>query len=232
MDEIWKEIPGYEGLYKMSSKLRVYDIINDCFKEPDERFGYLCIRLTKGKVRTTYKFAKVVALTFIPIPEDLKYVPMKKLDAHHIDGNRLNNDPSNLMFVTHAKHMEIHKAKRVYQYGLDGEFIKEWVSAKEIERELGYAHNNISKCCNGKINYAYGFQWLREKHDRIPALKPKGERIAESKSIKVAQYTLDGHLIKVWPSMSEVFRQLGYSHISDCCKGKLKQMYGYIWKYT
>lgn len=232
MNEIWKEIPGYEGLYKMSSKLRVYDIKNDCFKEPDERFGYLCIRLTKGKVRTTYKFSKVVALTFVPIPDDLKNVPLKKLDAHHIDGNRLNNDPSNLMFVTHAKHMEIHKAKTVYQYNLNGGFIKQWVSAKEIERELGYSHNNISKCCKGNINYAYGFQWSFDYTEKLQPVKRKEELVGKKNSKAVAQYTLDGHLIKVWPSMSEVFRQLGYSHISDCCKGKLKQMYGYIWKYA
>lgn len=230
--EEWKDIKGYEGLYKMSTKLRIYDIINDCFKEPDERFGYLCIRLTKGKVRTTCKFSRLVALTFVPIPDDLKNVPLKKLDAHHIDGNRLNNDPANLMWVTHAKHMEIHKAKTVYQYSLNGGFIKQWVSAGEIERELGYSRENISKCCKGKVKTAYGFQWSFDYTEKLRPVKRREERIGEKNSKAVAQYTLDDHLIKVWPSMEEIRRQLGYCHISDCCKGRLKQMYGFKWRYA
>ena len=39
------------------------------------------------------------------------------------------------------------------------EVIKEFPSVREVERQLGFIHNNISKCCNGKRQTAYGFIW-------------------------------------------------------------------------
>ena len=50
-------------------------------------------------------------------------------------------------------------SKPVIQYDLDGNFIKEWSSMHEIERELGFDHANISACCKGKRKSAYGFIW-------------------------------------------------------------------------
>lgn len=41
----------------------------------------------------------------------------------------------------------------------DGEVIAEFPSTMEIERQLGYDHKAISKCCRGLINTAYGFKW-------------------------------------------------------------------------
>lgn len=46
-------------------------------------------------------------------------------------------------------------SKKVYQYNLDREFIKEWDSIADIKRELGYDDGSISKACNNKIPY-YG----------------------------------------------------------------------------
>ena len=68
----------------------------------------------------------------------------------------------------------------------------------------------------------------------------RNERIAEThlnrkdQSIKVKQFTKDGVFIKEYPSMMEVERQNGFysGHISQCCKGIYKQVYGYIWRYA
>ena len=51
---------------------------------------------------------------------------------------------------------------------------------------------------------------------------------------QVEQYDKDGNLIQRWPSINEVYRQLGYSFgcISECCRGKRKTAYGYFWKFT
>lgn len=49
------------------------------------------------------------------------------------------------------------------------------------------------------------------------------------------QFSLDGNLIKEWPSVSEICRcnkDYTISNICKCCKGKYKQAYGYIWKYV
>lgn len=62
------------------------------------------------------------------------------------------------------KSNKLKKSKPVLQYTIDGEFVKEWPSAAEIERELGYSNANISKCCLGKCKQAYGFVW---KHKEV-----------------------------------------------------------------
>ena len=51
------------------------------------------------------------------------------------------------------------KMKPVCQYDLNNVFIKEWLGAMEIERELGFLHQNIAKCCKNKYKNAYGFIW-------------------------------------------------------------------------
>lgn len=49
----------------------------------------------------------------------------------------------------------------------------------------------------------------------------------------VEQYK-DGFLVKVYPSATEAGRQTGFAknHIMDCCNGKQKSSYGYVWRYV
>lgn len=49
--------------------------------------------------------------------------------------------------------------KKVNQFDLDGNFIRQWVSGYNIRKELGYCPNNISACCLNKQKTAYGFKW-------------------------------------------------------------------------
>lgn len=58
----------------------------------------------------------------------------------------------------------------------------------------------------------------------------RNERVSKP----VGQYSLDGKLIKLWPSTMEVERQTGFNHgnINQVANGKLKQAYGFIWKYV
>lgn len=50
-------------------------------------------------------------------------------------------------------------AKKVYQYTKDGEFVKEWKSAADIKRELGYDNSCVTSCCKGKRKTHKGFVW-------------------------------------------------------------------------
>ena len=61
----------------------------------------------------------------------------------------------------------------------------------------------------------------------------RNERSAKTKSKSVLQFTKYGELILEWTSTREIERQLGYKNqaISNCCNGKLKSAYGFIWKY-
>jgi hypothetical protein len=60
--------------------------------------------------------------------------------------NRRNNQPENLRRI-------------IGQFTMCGEFVREWPSAREIERKLGIPHANIIKCCIGKQPYSHRFLW-------------------------------------------------------------------------
>lgn len=49
--------------------------------------------------------------------------------------------------------------KKVYQYNLNGVFIKEWPSTREIERVLNFDNTCISAVCRGKYKQSYGYIW-------------------------------------------------------------------------
>lgn len=53
--------------------------------------------------------------------------------------------------------------KNVLQYSLNGEFVKEWTSAKDIEKQLGYKITCIYQCCRNIKKTAYGFIWKYKK---------------------------------------------------------------------
>ena len=77
--------------------------------------------------------------------------------------------------------------------------------------------------CTKEYNHNYGTRNKRVSDKMINGKLSK----------QVFQYDLNGNLIKEWPSTSEIERKLGYNHtnISACCLGRIKQAYGYIWKY-
>lgn len=50
-------------------------------------------------------------------------------------------------------------SKPILQYTLDGEFVKEWDSAYEIQRQTGFWNQNINGCCRGKFKTAYKYIW-------------------------------------------------------------------------
>lgn len=52
---------------------------------------------------------------------------------------------------------------------------------------------------------------------------------------RINQYTKNEEYIRTWESIAEAIKELGLrkgtSKITECCKGKIKTAYGYIWKY-
>ena len=83
---------------------------------------------------------------------------------HHIDGDKRNNEISNLLLTTRNEHAKIHKAELdrsipVAQYSIDGELIKIWKSAKTACQELGLNQGNVCKCCKGILKRSGGYVW-------------------------------------------------------------------------
>lgn len=89
------------------------------------------------------------------------------------------------------------------------------------------------KWCNRKEN-ANNPITLKRMGDNLRNLKRiYREQISKKRKIKVAQYTLDGKLVKVWDSAkdAEISLSIFNSDICNCCKGNRKTAGGYIWKY-
>jgi hypothetical protein len=60
-----------------------------------------------------------------------------------------------------------YRAKIVYQYDMEDNFIKEWESIKEITEKLGFAGSGISNCINNKQKTAYGYKWKNNKKEDL-----------------------------------------------------------------
>ena len=61
----------------------------------------------------------------------------------------------------------------------------------------------------------------------------KQRKLRDKQCKPIAQYDLEGNLIKVFPSLHEITTQTGFHRyaIGKCCKGIYKQSYNYIWRY-
>lgn len=93
-------------------------------------------------------------------------------------------------------------------------------------------HINEDKSDNRSCN----LEWCTRKENCNHGTRNvrMAKKIAEIKSKPIAQYTLDGKLVKVWPSPTEVHRQLGINqgNISAVARGERNKASGFIWKYV
>lgn len=97
MDINWKDIPGYEGRYSISNMGEVYShTSNKSMKNTISIDGYEVISLSSGsrKSKRQYKVHRLVMLAFYPICNH------KDMVVNHIDGNKRNNNISNLEWTT------------------------------------------------------------------------------------------------------------------------------------
>lgn len=168
--EIWKDIPEYEKLYQVSNLGRVKSFCKNKQEGNILSFsinpkGYYQIILTKSKKPKNWLVHRLVAIAFIPNPNNLPQV-------NHIDGNKQNNCVNNLEWITNEDNMKHARANHLYpdgkdritcrkvnQYDLDGNFIKQWDYVKGIEKELGFDNRTICRCCREKRPTAYGYKW-------------------------------------------------------------------------
>ena len=99
MEEIWKDIKGYEGRYLVSNLGRILSLHYEghdhqkIMRQSQHHTGYLIVHLRNKESRKTKLVHTLVATAFIPNPDQKKYV-------NHIDGNKTNNCVDNLEWVT------------------------------------------------------------------------------------------------------------------------------------
>lgn len=179
MKEIWKDIPGYEGLYQVSNLGRVKslerykDNNGGLVKMPEKimqggiRNGYVLVSLTKDGKRKSFSAHRLVAQAFIQNPED-------KPTVNHINGNKRDNRVDNLewntdlenirhAFATGLSGFEHSKNKKgsisVAQYDENMNLVKIYPSIMEAERQTGIPNRNIALCCRGKHKRIGGYIW-------------------------------------------------------------------------
>lgn len=165
MEEIWKNIRGYKD-YQVSNLGNVKSLnYNNSNKEqlliPQKLTkGYLGVRLYKNHSYKSYRVHRLVYEAFYG------KIPFWMV-INHIDENPSNNQLSNLMLCTYKENTNWGTAKDrfklmskpILQYDLSGNFIKEWKSGKEIEKQLGYDSSHIYACCKNKTHNSNKGQW-------------------------------------------------------------------------
>lgn len=166
MEEIWKDIAGYEGLYQVSTEGRVRSLKNKTIKllkpyKMLKRGGYLEVGLRVPGIKKNYKIHRLVAEAFIPNPEGYN-------EVNHKDENKENNCVNNLEWCSHSYNNSygtkpikngIGHSKKVEQYSMDGILLKTFNSQTEAARETNSTQGGISDCCRGKIKSHNGFVW-------------------------------------------------------------------------
>ena len=90
------------------------------------------------------------------------------------------------------------------------------------ENKLNNNIENLEWCSHSyNINFGTRNKRISEKNTNGKLSKP------------ILQFTLDGRFVKEWPSVRQAEREGGFnqSHITDCCRGKLKKHKDFIWRY-
>lgn len=171
MDEIWKQIPGYEGYYKASNLGRVRGVDRmanskggmrlykgHILKQNSVHDGYMQVKFCINNKKSQQLVHRLIAMTFIPNPEHLPQV-------NHKDGNTSNNTVENLEWCT-ASQNSLHRNR----------VLKKWVghpkkpvicletgtvyeSSHHAARALGITQGNIFAVCQGKWQTAGGLHF-------------------------------------------------------------------------
>jgi hypothetical protein len=177
-EEIWKDVKGYEGLYKVSNFGRVKTLYHgkERILKPYKAYnGYLLVNLWKDGKKKNYRIHRLVYEAFVGIIP--KWIPTEKsdtkLEINHKDEKRDNNCLWNLELITQRQNGEygsrnkkisismtnnVLTSKKVYQYTLDIKLVKIWPSTNECGRN-GFDQGDISSCCLGKKKHVHGYIW-------------------------------------------------------------------------
>ena len=179
-NEIWKDIPNYEGIYQASNLGRIkslerldalgHRLKEKILKQQISHNGYYRVALFKNSKVRICMVHRLVWIAFnVTIPEGLQ--------VNHINEIKTDNRLSNLNLMTPKENTNwgtgIERcrnqlingkcSKPVLQFTLEDILIKEYPSTKQVERELGFDQGHICDCCNGKQKQAYGYKWRYAK---------------------------------------------------------------------
>lgn len=133
--------------------------------------------------------------------------------------------------VPYNKGIKYQTGKPVYQYDLEGNFIKEWASAYEAADKLNLQSTSISRCCNLQRNGHGGYMWFFEKKT-LPLCSRHVkvmQRIFRDNNIIIGTSIKDSSQIFV-KSIKEICKYTkSVSNVFKCLDGNRKSAAGYTW---
>lgn len=162
---MWKDIKGFNGKYQISDLGQVRNAKGNILKGHTNNKGYQMVHLRAKGISKLCSIHRLVAVHFIPNPDNLPQV-------NHKDENKLNNAVSNLEWCiqsynnnygTRNKRMSNTKRNNTYNMKqvicIETEIV--YPSTREAERQTGIDNSQISAVCNHKKNYktAGGYHW-------------------------------------------------------------------------
>ena len=242
--EEWRKIPKYEE-YKVSNLGRVKRLAyykNVCggskqyreekiLKPQKRKRGYQAVMLSKNNKVKSFLIHRLVAIVFIPNPNNLPQV-------NHKDENPSNNEVSNLEWCNQRYNSNYGTSKKriseklrngvlskpVERYSKSGEYIDEFPSAIEASRQLNLNVSGIISCCNKDEKYSHcgGFQW-KYKNDN---------KIIQDIQKQILQFDVNNNCIGIYESITEAsdITKVSRTAISNCLSGLSKKAGGFTWK--
>ncbi len=186
MEEIFKDISWYEWKYQASNLGRIKSLLrkNSLWKTVNERIlnifldnkWYLYTQLCKEWIKTKHKIHKLVIESFV-------WKRPEWMQINHIDWNKQNNSIENLEFCTWSEN-NLHKfrvlwykskwwskllwyknpkSKKINQYNLDWNLIKEWWSIVDASRILWYCESSIICVLKWRQKTTWWYIWKYKK---------------------------------------------------------------------
>lgn len=209
MNEVWKDIEGYEGLYQVSNLGNVRSLNYGCTGEikllkQSTDCGYKRINLYKNGKRERYLVHRLVAMTFIP---NLDNLPM----VNHKDEDKSNNNVNNLEWCTREYNMN---------YGTIKERLSESSKGKTRSEET---KKKISESSKGKT-------FSEETKKKI------SESLKGNNAKPILMYDREGNFIRRFDCIADANEHFGkprnFTGINNCLSGRSKTAYGYIFRYA
>lgn len=163
MEEVWKDVLNYEGLYKVSNLGNIYSVRRKRkMNGTIDKDGYVRIALIKDGIRKDTTAHRLVAENFILNPNNYDQINHKdEIPSHNwMENLEWCNSKYNNNYGHRTENMANSHKKPILQLDLKGNILKEFNSAKEVQNLYNYDNSLISKCCQGKRKTAYGYKWL------------------------------------------------------------------------
>ena len=240
MEEIWKDVVGYEGLYQISNIGRLRTVTRPIHYSRGIRIkkgfvkknllsttGYYTTYLVKDGKRHVKQIHRLVAEAFIPNPKNYPII-------NHKDENPLNNCVDNLEWCT--QYYNVHygtgllrnglaRRKKILQYDRDGNFIKMFNGRCEAIKEIGKEIDLYNPLHSG------GFIWREYDGGEIP-LKIDVLKRPRLHYVPILQIK-DDVVVAEYESIADAARALGItrSSITSVLRGRSKSALGFSWKY-